>query len=96
MIRTRLAPSGADAVLEIADDGPGVPDEVRNRIFEPFFTTRTGGDATGLGLSIAFGIAAAHGGALELLRRSEDGDGRGACFRLTLPGAGFPGPALVH
>jgi PAS domain S-box-containing protein len=96
VIRTLLSPSGADAVLEIADDGPGVPEEVRKRIFEPFFTTRAGGDATGLGLSIAFGIAAAHGGGLELVRRPEQGEGRGACFRLTLPGAGFPGPALVH
>jgi len=96
VIRRGLAPRGAEAVLETADDGRGVREGVRNRIFEPFFTPRTGGAATGLGLSIAFGIAAAHGGARELLRRPEDGDGRGACFRLTLPGAGFPGPALVH
>jgi PAS domain S-box-containing protein len=96
VIRTVLSPSGADAVLEVADDGPGVPEDVRGRIFEPFFTTREGADATGLGLSIAFGVAAAHGGALELVQRPEDVEGRGACFRLTLPGAGFPGPALVH
>jgi two-component system NtrC family sensor kinase len=91
VVRTRLSPSGTDAVLEIADDGSGVPEQVRGRIFEPFFTTREAGDATGLGLSIAFGIATAHGGALELVPSP-----RGACFRLTLPGAGFPGPALVH
>ena len=53
----------------------------RGRIFEPFFTTKEVGQGTGLGLSISHGIAAAHGGSLELC----DLDA-GACFRLTLPG----------
>jgi signal transduction histidine kinase len=91
VVRTELSPTGTGAMLEIADDGPGVPAEVSGRIFEPFFTTREGGDATGLGLSIAFGIAVSHNGTLELAPST-----RGACFRLTLPGAGFPGPALIH
>jgi PAS domain S-box-containing protein len=91
VIRTVLSASGCEAVLEIADDGSGVPEPLRGRIFEPFFTTREAVEATGLGLSIAFGVATAHGGALELVPSV-----RGACFRLTLPGAGFPGPALVH
>ncbi len=81
--------SGSDAVLEAADDGPGVPPEYRKQIFEPFFTTRDDGKSTGLGLSIAFGIAQAHGGRLELTP-----SGKGASFRLTLPGAGFPGPPV--
>jgi len=61
------------------------------RIFEPFFTTKGIGEGSGLGLSIAFGIASAHNGTLELVPSE-----RGACFRLTLPGAGFPGPAHIH
>jgi PAS domain S-box-containing protein len=78
-------------VLEIADDGPGVPPEMAGRLFEPFSTTREPGEGTGLGLSIAFGIVNAHGGSLELVPT-----GCGACFRVTLPGAGFPGPSSVH
>jgi two-component system NtrC family sensor kinase len=79
------------AVLELQDDGPGVPPEVAPRIFEPFVTTNAVGAGTGLGLSVAFGIVKAHAGTLELIPTR-----RGACFRLTLPGAGFAGPALTH
>ena len=70
-----------DAVyLEVADNGPGVPPASAGRIFEPFFTTKDVGNGAGLGLSIALGIAQAHGGSLELVAAD-----RGACFRLTLP-----------
>jgi two-component system NtrC family sensor kinase len=67
--------------VQVADDGPGVPSELRGRIFEPFFTTRQVGEGSGLGLSISLGIALAHGGRLEFAP-SPDG---GASFRLTLP-----------
>ncbi|MEP7183552.1 MAG: ATP-binding protein [Betaproteobacteria bacterium] len=67
-----------DAVIcELADDGPGIPAELRGQIFEPFFTTRPGG--TGLGLYIARELADANGAALELLPK-----GPGAQFRITL------------
>jgi len=79
------------AALEMQDDGPGVSPELAARIFEPFVTTKSIGSGTGLGLALAFGIVNAHGGTLELMPSD-----RGACFRVTLPGAGFPGPAQAH
>jgi PAS domain S-box-containing protein len=79
-ITVRTFGAGSSQVVEVADDGPGVPAELKGRIFEPFFTTRDVGKGTGLGLSISHGIAAAHGGQLELLDSAS-----GACFRLALP-----------
>lgn len=67
------------AFLEVDDDGPGVPMELRARIFEPFFTTKTKG--TGLGLAICQRIVEAHDGSLNLVE-SQLG---GACFRILLP-----------
>jgi two-component system NtrC family sensor kinase len=72
-------------IVEVSDDGPGIGPEIRGRIFEPFFTTKDVGEGTGLGLSISHGIAAAHGGTLELCPPPA---GLGACFRLTLPAHG--------
>ena len=88
-IRTSMI--GGDAVLEVRDTGPGVPADAAGRIFEPFFTTKTAGGGSGLGLSLSLGIANAHRGTLDHLPTES-----GSCFRLTLPGAGFPGPASVH
>jgi two-component system NtrC family sensor kinase len=88
-VRTAMEKDGV--IVDVRDDGPGIPPEVAGRIFEPFFTTRSDGSGPGLGLSVAFGIATAHGGTLELISTE-----RGACFRLTLPGSGFPGPRVVH
>jgi signal transduction histidine kinase len=65
--------------LEVADSGPGLSDRDRARVFEPFFTTKSGG--IGLGLSIVFRIAEAHGGAV-LVRNCPQG---GAAFTLHLP-----------
>ena len=78
---------GATRVARIAvtDDGPGVPDEHRDRLFVPFFTTKAPGEGTGLGLPVSFGIVTAHGGRL----RHEPGpDGRGATFIIELPLSG--------
>jgi len=63
----------------VQDTGPGVTEEDRSRIFEPFVSTKEGG--TGLGLSVSYGIIAAHGGSLDLVPDR----GPGACFRVMLP-----------
>lgn len=55
------------AVVDVVDDGPGVPDAARPRLFQPFFTTKQRGEGTGLGLVTARRIAELHGGRLELL-----------------------------
>ena len=76
-IVARAGYMGDAVICELADDGPGIPAELRAQIFEPFFTTRPGG--TGLGLYIARELADANGAALELLPKVP-----GAQFRLTL------------
>jgi signal transduction histidine kinase len=65
--------------LAVADSGPGVPRELRERIFEPFFTTRARG--TGLGLAVARQIVEAHHGRIAVGERA----GGGACFTIHLP-----------
>jgi signal transduction histidine kinase len=68
-------------VIEVRDDGPGVPHELQSRVFEPFFTTKAAGEGTGLGLSICEKIVRAHGGKISL--SSEPG--RGCAFKVQLP-----------
>lgn len=69
---------GDSVVIEVADDGPGVPEEIASTLFEPLVTARPGG--TGLGLALARRIADAHGGTIELVPTTH-----GATFRITLP-----------
>jgi PAS domain S-box-containing protein len=68
-------------VLEVNDDGPGVPDEVQPKIFDPFFTTKDVGKGTGLGLTVAYAILQEHGGRITV--RSSPGGG--ASFFVELP-----------
>ncbi len=83
--RVRLEASEADegrtVVLDVVDDGPGIPSERRARVFEPFFTTKPAGKGTGLGLPIARRLVEAHGGTLELACA----DAGSTTFRLRLP-----------
>lgn len=63
-VATRL--NGNHAEVQITDNGPGIPDKIKNQILQPFFTTKKGTEGTGLGLSISNDIIKAHGGSLEI------------------------------
>jgi len=79
-LRTRV--SGDWAVLEVEDNGPGIPNEVQRRIFDPFFTTKEVGIGTGLGLSVSYAIITNnHRGRLEVSSQP----GEGTCFTMHLP-----------
>jgi two-component system nitrogen regulation sensor histidine kinase NtrY len=79
-VLTRVSISGGDAVIDITDNGAGLPKENRERLLEPYVTTRDKG--TGLGLAIVAKIFEDHGGRIELRDAPEDFDGgRGAWIR---------------
>jgi signal transduction histidine kinase len=82
-LRARIEPRDDHEwlVLEIEDEGPGVPPEIRETLFEPFVTLGKK-RGTGLGLAVARRFVADHGGTIEL---APEAPGRGACFRLSLP-----------
>lgn len=79
-LRVRTVRDFDYAVVEIADNGPGIPQEIQSRIFDPFFTTKKVGDGTGLGLDTAMRIVLRHHGSLEV--KSQPGATR---FRVRLP-----------
>ncbi|MDH3602623.1 MAG: ATP-binding protein, partial [Candidatus Tectomicrobia bacterium] len=80
-LTTQVEPATQQILLEIEDNGPGIPPEVKERIFEPFFTTKELGAGTGLGLPLCQGIMASHDGELSV----ESQPGHGAVFRLVFP-----------
>ena len=89
-LRVRLDQQDGQAVVEVADAGPGIPEPERRRIFDAFYqgTYSDNGHVrgTGLGLAIAREYAQAHGGYIEVI----DSEDRGACLRVVLP-MGLPG-----
>ncbi len=78
-LTVRVRANGAQALVEVEDTGPGIPEALRERVFEPFFSTK-GEKGNGLGLWISSEIARLHGGELVALAGA-----RGALFRLSLP-----------
>jgi signal transduction histidine kinase len=80
-IELRAGIQDGELFVSVADNGPGVPEEQRDRVFEPFFTTKAMGQGTGLGLSIVARIMERFGGGVML----ENGDEGGATFTVFLP-----------
>ena len=74
-------PPGDVALIEVADDGPGIPQQVLGSIFEPFFTTKAAGEGTGLGLATVYGIVKQSDGWIV----AASPPGEGATFRIFLP-----------
>ena len=71
-------------ILEINDDGPGIPEDMQPKVFDPFFTTKEVGKGTGLGLTVAYAIVQEHAGRLRIESRPSSG----ASFYVELPVTG--------
>ncbi len=67
--------------IRVRDNGPGIPEDIKEKIFQPFFTTKAAGEGTGLGLSLSYDIVKFHGGELRVLSE----EGKGAEFIITIP-----------
>ncbi len=91
LVTVRSFDEGAEVVVEISDNGPGIAAEILPRIFESFFTTKPRGMGTGLGLPISLGIVRTLGGEIIVDSRA----GRGATFRVRLPADESSAPARV-
>jgi len=68
-------------LISVKDNGNGIPQKIADKIFQPFFTTKPTGQGTGLGLSLAYDIAKAHGGEIKV----ETEEGKGSEFIISLP-----------
>jgi two-component system cell cycle sensor histidine kinase/response regulator CckA len=84
VVRTWHAADQDTVILEVNDDGPGIPDDLQPKIFDPFFTTKEVGKGTGLGLTVAYAIVQEHGGRIRLESRPN----KGASFYVELPVSG--------
>jgi two-component system NtrC family sensor kinase len=81
-LHVALVPLGdRNVAVDVADTGSGISEADVTKIFDPFFTTKEAGEGNGLGLSVALGIVAEHGGTITV----ESRPGRGTRFRVVLP-----------
>lgn len=95
VVRTSHDSDRGSAILEVNDDGPGIPEERLSKVFDPFFTTKEVGQGTGLGLTVAYAIVQEHAGRIwvesrALGQRSPKGEGgkTGTSFFIELPVTG--------
>lgn len=82
-LRVKTEIAGNKVQISVADNGPGIPEEIKDKIMQPFFTTKRGTEGTGLGLSITNDIISAHGGNITI--RTNDTEGEGTVFEILLP-----------
>ncbi len=80
-IRLRTRHDEHDVIIDVEDNGPGVPESARSHIWDPFWTTRDEGEGTGLGLAVVHSIIIEHGGTITV----NDAPAAGACFEIRLP-----------
>lgn len=78
-VSTKRTESGVQ--ISVSDNGPGIPDSIKEKIFQPFFTTKKGTEGTGLGLSLSYDIVKAHGGTIKV----ESEQGKGTTLIIDLP-----------
>ncbi|MEM7177220.1 MAG: PAS-domain containing protein [Pseudomonadota bacterium] len=99
-IHTHLSGDGR-VMIDVEDNGPGIPEQIRGRIFEPFFTTKAIGEGTGIGLAFCHRIIDTHGGRISVMNRAQGG----ARFSIRLDAcgpheavgpSGAPEPAAGH
>jgi PAS domain S-box-containing protein len=79
-LKNELAPQDC-VLIEVEDNGPGIPRDIQHRIFEPFFTTHGLANSSGMGLAITHGIVQRHGGIVQCISE----EGHGALFRVAIP-----------
>ncbi|MFD2200403.1 ATP-binding protein [Shivajiella indica] len=86
VVRTRKTEKGIE--ISVQDNGPGIPEAIKDKIFQPFFTTKPTGQGTGLGLSLSYDIVKAHGGDIWVESFPPGGngeEGKGTTFKIFLP-----------
>lgn len=81
MVNVKTKRSQSNVLIEVTDNGRGIPESVRQKIFQPFFTTKPTGEGTGLGLSLSYDIVKAHGGELSV----SSVPGESTTFKILLP-----------
>lgn len=88
-LATGVEANRREITLEVADNGPGIPQALQRRIFDPFFTTKTQGEGSGLGLPLCRNIVESHGGRIHITSEP----GQGTTVRITLPVTAFDDPS---
>lgn len=83
---------GQEVILEVHDDGQGIPSQHLEHLFEPFYTTKQAGEGTGLGLALVYSIVEEHGGQIQALSPSPEFKS-GSCFRCRFP---LPTSELIY